>query len=313
MKNKASFFLLLISLFNISLFSQEDDKVIKISEERLPVLSTINAKDPVFKEYSFIVADNYKLIAQQKDPDLVFFKYKVEEKVDLLSLAARCNIRYETIATLNGLENSHDSITGKTLLLPTAPGLFVKKYNGNTSLEILLREHYLNEDFDENALTYRINGNDYLFLANQKLAPTERTYFLDDGLRLPLDKDSFYISSKFGRRKNPFSGNWRNHNGIDLAAVVGTPIYAIKDGAVSLKEMGNTTFGNYVIISHDRGKMTSVYAHMSTVLVEQYDYVKKGQIIGYVGDTGMVTGPHLHFEIRQGGVPQDPEKKLKLE
>lgn len=61
------------------------------------------------------------------------------------------------------------------------------------------------------------------------------------------------------------------------------------------------------------GKMTSVYAHLSQICIEQYENVRKGDIIGYVGDTGMATGPHLHFEIRQGGVALDPRTKLRLD
>ncbi|MCQ2587279.1 MAG: M23 family metallopeptidase [Treponema sp.] len=311
-KNKFISLVIFSILFAGKITAQEQPPVVVVSEDRLPVLTTIKPKDPVFKEYSYIVSDNYKAIAQQKQPEMIFFKYTVEEKINLLSLAARCNIRYETIATLNKLDNQTDSLEGKELLLPTAPGLFIKKENASSSLEILLREHYLNEPIPEGTICYQFKDGEYYFLINKKLTPTERAYFLDAGLQLPLDRSSFWVSSSFGRRKNPFSGEWRNHNGVDLAAPTGTPIYAIKDGTVSLKQLNNKTFGNYVILSHDKGKMTSVYAHMSKVAVNLNDSVKKGQIIGYVGATGMATGPHLHFEIRQGGVPQDPEKALKI-
>lgn len=305
----------LLSLMILCSFGRifaQDIPTVTVTEDRIPVLSTINAKDQVFKEYSQIVSDNYKLIAAQKAPEMIFFKYTVEPKTTLLSLAARLNIRYETIATLNDIENSNDEIAGKTLILPTAPGLFIKKDKGDSSLEILLREHYLQEEIPEGTISYKFSKNEYIFLVNKKFSPTERAFFLDQTLRLPLDRNSFYVSSVFGRRKNPFSGEWKNHNGIDLAAPTGTPVYAVKDGAVSVKIDNDPTFGNYIILSHDKGSMTSVYAHLSKISVNLYDNVKKGQIIGYVGQTGMATGPHLHFEIRQGGVPMDPQKKLKI-
>ena len=67
-----------------------------------------------------------------------------------------------------------------------------------------------------------------------------------------------------------------------------------------------------MILSHDQGKMTSVYAHLSKVFVDRYQYVKKGDVIGLVGQTGKATVPHLHFEIRQGGKAEDPRKKLNI-
>lgn len=320
MKNKLIFISVLFCSLLFPAFSQKASStaeelnlpVITVTEDHIPVMTSINAKDQVYKEYSYIVSDNYKLIAQQKAPEMVFFKYKVEEKITLLALAARLNIRYDTIATINNLENAEDSIVGKTLILPTAPGLFVKVNKGKTSLEILMREHYLNEEIPEGTVLYKFGENEYVFLVNKKFSPTERAYFLDVGLGLPLSRDSFYVSSSFGRRKNPFSGQWKNHNGIDLAAPTGTPVYAVKDGSVSVKINNDPTFGNYVILTHDKGSMTSVYAHMSKTIVDTYENIKKGQVIGYVGTTGMSTGPHLHFEIRKGGIPQDPEKKLKL-
>ena len=94
---------------------------------------------------------------------------------------------------------------------------------------------------------------------------------------------------------------------------LGTPdVYAIKDGAVYVSVPDDAEFGNYVILSHDTGKLTSVYAHLQKIIVEQYQTVKKGEIIGYVGHTGMATGDHLHFEIRQGGKPEDPRQKLRF-
>ena len=72
------------------------------------------------------------------------------------------------------------------------------------------------------------------------------------------------------------------------------------------------TFGNYIILSHDLGKQSSVYAHLSKIFVEQYSFVKKGTIIGLVGHTGMATGDHLHFEIRKGGKALNPREKLNF-
>jgi len=314
MKNKLLFAGIFILLFQNFLFSEESSpaKVITVDDRHIIPMETLKPKDPIFKEYSFITEDNYKLINAGKAPDMVFFKYKATKEDTMLTIASRCCLNYDTIASLNGIESSTDDLTGRTLILPTVRGLFIKKNKGTTSLEILLKENFQNENLTNEYLCYKIDGEEFFFLPNKVFSPTVRGYFLASGLRLPLDKETFWISSDFGRRKNPFSGEWKSHNGIDMAAPEGTPVYAIKDGAVSVVIKEDETFGNYIILSHDMGKMTSVYAHLSKITVDQYTYVKKGQVIGYVGHTGKVTGAHLHFEIRQGGVPQDPQKKLKL-
>ena len=177
----------------------------------------------------------------------------------------------------------------------------------------MLQENYSTKTLTKNTLYYKIDDRTYCFIEDERLSPTERAYFLDSGLRLPLDADSFWISSDFGKRKNPFSGELKNHNGIDLAAEEGRAVYAVKDGDVYATIENDSTFGNYIVLRHDLGKMTSTYAHLSKIVVQQYQSVKKGDIIGYVGQTGMATGPHLHFEIKVGGKALDPKEKLKLE
>ena len=303
-------FFLCISLFPQS--AKKDFKTVEVNLSHVPVLTELQSRNAMFKEYSYIVSDNYRLMAGEKDPDMIFFRYKVTEDFTILQLASRCNIPYDTIASLNSIENTEESIKGKTLILPTVPGLFITKNKGITSLEILLREAYFNDLNPEKHICYNINGRSFIFLQDKRFSSTERAFFLDAGFRLPLDRNSFWISSEFGNRKQPFTGQWKKHNGIDFAANIGTKVYAVKSGRVIAAVKNDPTFGNYIIISHDNGKVSSVYAHLSKMNVQQGDEVKKGEVIGYVGQTGMATGPHLHFEIRQGGVAQDPSAKLKL-
>ncbi len=108
-------------------------------------------------------------------------------------------------------------------------------------------------------------------------------------------KDNFRVSSKFGYRTHPVKKVKKFHYGIDLACPKGTKIYAITDGKVSRSNFANG-YGNYIIINHGNG-ITTAYGHLNARDVENGDYVKKGDIIGYVGSTGRSTGPHLHFEV----------------
>ena len=291
-----------------------DIKRIKIEKENLPVIESLSPSraNTVLKDFNSIVENNSKLISAGREPEIMFFKYKNTERFTFQALAARCCITQETLATLNQIENAQDDIKGRTLIIPVVSGLFIAVDRGINSIEVLLQENYSTQTLTKDIIYYNIDGRDYLFLRSKRFTPTERAYFLDSALRLPLDNDSYWVSSEFGKRKNPFSGQMKDHNGIDLAAPEGTPVYAIKDGAVYAAIENDAEFGNYIILSHDQGKMTSVYAHLSKITVDRYQYVKKGDVIGLVGQSGMATGPHLHFEIRQGGKAEDPRIKLNI-
>ncbi len=319
-------FILLFTLPKAFIFSQNSDTPasVPIKKDLLPQIEKLKTSraNVAFSEYNKIVEDNNIEIYAKRKPDMLFFVHTMTQadKTDLhwgdsqlISLASRCNISYDTIATLNKIRNSTDNLIGQTLILPTASGLFIKRYadkNAN-ALEILLREHYADTTLTDQDYYFNIDGEEYIFLLGKRFSSTERFYFLDSYLGLPLEKGTFWISSEFGKRKNPVNGEWKNHNGIDLAAAEGTPVYAIKDGNAAFCIKNDKTFGNYIILSHDTGKMTSVYAHLSSICINQYQFVRKGDIIGYVGHTGMATGDHLHFEIRQGGVAKNPQEQIE--
>jgi murein DD-endopeptidase MepM/ murein hydrolase activator NlpD len=113
------------------------------------------------------------------------------------------------------------------------------------------------------------------------------------------------IASGFGYRIDPVYKDRRPHQGLDFTAPQGTPIYATADGTV--KEVGFTTsgFGNRVVINHGYGYET-LYGHMYRFKARVGQRVKRGEVIGYVGNTGKSTGPHCHYEVHRGGRPVDP-------
>lgn len=118
------------------------------------------------------------------------------------------------------------------------------------------------------------------------------------------NKDLNRLASGFGMRMHPILKIGKMHNGTDFAANIGTPIYATGDGKVkSADRQGG--YGNCVVINHGYGFET-LYAHMNKYIVRSGQQVKRGDIIGYVGTTGMSTGPHLHYEIHKDGKPIDP-------
>ncbi|HUE12223.1 MAG TPA: M23 family metallopeptidase [Steroidobacteraceae bacterium] len=121
------------------------------------------------------------------------------------------------------------------------------------------------------------------------------------GLRWPLDAG--IVSSEFGAR-------WgKTHKGLDIAADVGEPVYAIADGEVIYAGDGLRGYGNVVILRHDR-KTSSLYAHNSELKVKQGDWVTQGTQIALLGSTGHSTGPHVHFEIRDNDTAVNPRDLL---
>ena len=115
-----------------------------------------------------------------------------------------------------------------------------------------------------------------------------------------------YITSKFGPRYHPVTGAYQStHTGLDIGAAFGATIVAADGGTVTIAGV-NGGYGNCVMIDHGNGYYT-LYGHMSSIAVSVGQSVSKGETIGYVGSTGVSTGPHLHFEIRQGTTILDPE------
>ncbi|MDP8909101.1 MAG: peptidoglycan DD-metalloendopeptidase family protein [Chloroflexota bacterium] len=121
------------------------------------------------------------------------------------------------------------------------------------------------------------------------------------GLATPVNG---VITSRFGEDRGTHS-----HSGLDIAAPTGTPVVAAACGLVSEAGWSDGGYGNLVCIGHTEAVATC-YAHLSGVATAVGAYVEKGQVIGYVGSTGNSTGPHLHFEVRENGVPRDPEPYL---
>ena len=119
-----------------------------------------------------------------------------------------------------------------------------------------------------------------------------------------------YYSSNYGYRLDPITGRSTFHTGVDIIAAPGTAVMAAAGGVVSFSGF-MAEYGNVVEVNHDNG-LTSRYAHLSKSMVKVGDVVMKGQNIALVGQTGRVTGPHLHFEVREKGIPLNPNKFLSL-
>lgn len=117
------------------------------------------------------------------------------------------------------------------------------------------------------------------------------------------------VASSFGQREDPINGEGAFHAGIDIDAPYGTPVRAAADGDVTGASMG-AGYGRQVVLDHGHDLLT-VYGHLSAIAVMPGQHVTRGQVIGYVGQSGRATGPHLHYEVRVHNVPVNPHKYLR--
>jgi murein DD-endopeptidase MepM/ murein hydrolase activator NlpD len=165
-------------------------------------------------------------------------------------------------------------------------------------------------DGDIIAATFINQGKRYTAIRYTN-ADGETTYYSEDGrplrkafLRTPVEFTR--ISSVFSvGRMHPILGYMRAHKGVDYAAPTGTPIRAAGDGKITFRGW-KSGYGNFVTIQHN-GRISTAYGHMSAYANEKLgQHVSQGQIIGYVGMTGLATGPHLHYEFRVDGEHRDP-------
>jgi murein DD-endopeptidase MepM/ murein hydrolase activator NlpD len=279
-------------------------------------ISRLNPRDENFKKLIADVESNRRRIfnreksrndANRESADdiakaLTIYSYVPNEEDTIFSLAARCSIPYSSLASINRMSNSTMFESGKPLLIPSAPGIFVPR-EPKSDIEFLLASRpFPPEDLAE----IEMNGIGFYFFPGKEYDSTERAFFLNTGFRFPLR--SYRRTSSFGMRQNPVTGNMCLHQGIDLAAPAGTEVLAAADGIVT--ETGNDPiYGNFIIIRHSNN-WASLYGHLQRIGAALRSNVRSGTIIGWVGSTGQSTGPHLHFELRQNGRARDPDKLL---
>jgi murein DD-endopeptidase MepM/ murein hydrolase activator NlpD len=270
----------------------------------LPRIFRLDNRDLVFIQYQEDVENSRRSLFRRGEGNaaetLTIYRYAPGPEEDLLSLAARCNIPYSCLATINRLP--HPSLAAE-MLLPSSPGLFIP-LEPASDLERLMAAARSGREGVRLGETGPAGA--FLFYPGDDFSPTERIFFLNRGFRFPLR--NFTLTSAFGPRINPVTGNLRLHQGLDLAAPEGTEVFAAADGEVT--ETGSDpVYGNYIVIRH-RDDWASLYGHLSFIGVILRQELRSGSVIGRVGSTGQSTGPHLHFELRKNGRAQDPGKYL---
>lgn len=244
--------------------------------------------------------------------ELCYYTYRVKKGDMIGYIADSFNITQDTIISVNNIHQSRLLQIGQYLKIPSMPGIvYTVRSNGET-LETIAAKYEVSAEKCARVNSIQSNvslhSGTSIFVPDAQLDWVTRQEINGDLFHKPL-RARYWLSSYYGWRSSPFSGKRSYHSGIDMAAPQGTSIYAALGGTVS--SVGyNNVYGNYVIITHHSGYKT-LYGHMSATLVTRGQYVSTNTRIGRVGNTGMSTGPHLHFTVYKFGKTVDPLSLLK--
>ena len=254
----------------------------------------------------------YRLQRQQEQPIYLptLYRYRLEQEESIIAAAARFSLPYSTVATINRIVNTKPLPKGEELIIPTAKGLFIPHIAEN-ELETVLRS------------TRRDNNNNTIIIDISSERGNERFYFYPGEDFLPFERIAFFgrlfhsplragrITSDYGERNDPFTGQRQFHHGIDIAARRGAPVVAARTGTIVEIGDDDPIYGHYVRIAHEGG-FSTLYAHLRTIKVNRKGTINIGATLGTVGSSGHSTGPHLHFEIHLNGIPLNPNNYLYL-
>jgi murein DD-endopeptidase MepM/ murein hydrolase activator NlpD len=220
------------------------------------------------------------------------------------------------------------------IIAPSAPSAEIALLAAATEARVQKLEHrqkvlaamIAGEDIDPKVIaelgySFGTEGQGGPFDSASKADPTFKSLFTswkkldnlaESAIAVPSDKPvkTAEFTSGYGIRSDPFQGRAARHAGIDLAAPVGTPIYATADGIVSEAGYNSGGYGNLIKLDHGRGIETR-YGHLSSILVRAGQRIVRGQQIGRMGSTGRSTGSHLHYEVRIDGRAVNPIPFMK--
>ncbi len=241
---------------------------------------------------------------------VVEFKDYVVKRGDTISgIAQKFSLKnMGTILAINNIERAKGLRVGQKLRIPSSDGIFYTVSKGDSLSSVA--------DKFKLPLTAILDANDLeaqtlivgekLFIPGATISNFALKKALGELFIYPIDGR---LTSRFGYRYDPFTGRRCYHNGVDLAAPMGTPVKSTMAGKIAY--VGTSpVYGKYIIVSHSGGYQ-SMYGHLSKTKARRGQKVRQGSVIGFVGSTGRSTGPHLHFSVYKNGKLINPLGVLK--
>ncbi|MFP4510200.1 MAG: M23 family metallopeptidase [Spirochaetaceae bacterium] len=302
-----------------------------------PIIEDLNRQDVLFAQLQDDIARFHQARRRGDElPPLFLFRYRLNAEDSFFRLSSRTTLPQSTLATVNRFRSSQLPDGVEEIIIPNQPGIFVP-LEPETDLEFMLSARLAPSDvvdqtppLDENdpfvppqGPERNRNGQDgvpafgtyqiitlnqpeesvrFAFFPGGDFTPDERRAFLGVLFRGPVEFTR--VSSPFGARIHPFTALPNYHTGVDFAAPEGSPVRAAREGTV-IDTGWDPVYGYYVILEHDE-IFSSFYGHLAVIHSELNDVLTSGTVLGEVGNTGLSTGPHLHFEIRVRGSARDP-------
>lgn len=270
-------------------------------------ISYFDSEGNIFSEDGLQVTADSQLIKQP----VTFNQYTVKPGDTISGISRKFGLsNISTLIAVNSIGNVRSVFAGQKLSVPSVDGLF-HSVSKNETLASISKKYgaAVSDLLDVNDLSSEIlKEGQSLFIPGAKLEPSVLRKAMGELFVNPLHA-RYRLTSRFGYRKDPFTGVDSSHTGIDMACPTGTAIYASMSGKVVYTGF-SSVYGNYVIINHYDGYQT-LYGHMSKIISRKGDYVTQDTKIGLVGNTGYSTGPHLHFTVFKNSKLVDPLTVLK--
>ena len=240
-----------------------------------------------------------------------FSIYHTLERDSFADLSKRFKLLESTLRSINQANGRVEPKVGTELIIPSRDGIFhvlragqeltdIAKAYG-VSLGKILEVNHKNENLG-------LRPGDILYLPGARyLTDRDVQWMALSSLaenKIFLKPTTGRFADGFGEREDPINGKKRFHAGLDLAPGLGARVVAAQEGKITFADF-RAGYGRLIILDHGHD-LTTWYAHLDEILVKAGHWVKKGDLIGYVGKSGRTTGPHLHFEVRLHGTPQNP-------
>ena len=302
-------------------------KIFKIFDNKLTIMIVPHSQGKVinFQTNVFALLLSVILIAGLGSSFIIFNKRSLAANTEISSLM---NQNRETLASLDQLrdENANLFQAAKRFQSSLSQSLSLLGINqvenksdtslNNSDLSSLFSTKEMTtgtarELQDIQELTSYLEGAVEPIEQIGKMLKTQQSLFTEIPSICPIKSPNLHISMAFGPNLHPLNKQWYIHKGIDFSTWrTGDAVMATASGQVVTVGFDNG-FGNYVIIKHNHGIYTR-YAHLSTSRVKKGQLVEQGDVIGYVGNTGISTGPHLHYEVHIGSDVVDPAKYINI-
>ena len=285
--------------------------------------SEIEVLDEAMERFTLILSDEIDAAGNILGNEITINDVKLSEPVKFSTYTVKSgdtisgismNFGLRNISTLiavNNIDNVRQLRAGQKLTIPSIDGIPYTVKSNDTITGLSVRHGITVEDIlDVNDLASSdLVIGQKLFIPGGKLDSVSLKKAMGELFIYPIN-GKYRLTSRFGRRADPFTGIASSHTGIDLAISQGTPIKATMSGKIIAVGYTNV-YGNYVIIDHENGYQT-LYAHMQKPSpLKKGQRVAQGKQIGLVGNTGYSTGPHLHFTVYKNGKLIDPLSVLK--